>query len=144
MLAFTALKKKIDDFHESLPLIEMMTHPAMENRHWENLEKITNYTFNIDDELSLKSVIQAPLLKYKEEIEVGKTLVGVSTEPKPTKEKDIEAKLKSIINEWGSIVFKFTQFKNRGEILLKDSSEIMTKLEDSLVLISSLIINRLI
>ena len=73
MLAFTALKKKIDDFHESLPLIEMMTHPAMENRHWENLEKITNYTFNIDDELSLKSVIQAPLLKYKEEIEVGKT-----------------------------------------------------------------------
>jgi hypothetical protein len=50
----------------------MMAHPAMENRHWENLEKITNHTFNIEDEFSLKSVIQAPLLKFKEEIEVRK------------------------------------------------------------------------
>jgi hypothetical protein len=72
LLAFNALKKKIDDFHESLPLIEMMAHPAMEIRHWENLEKITNHTFNIEDEFSLKSAIQAPLLKFKEEIEVRK------------------------------------------------------------------------
>ena len=52
-----------------------------------------------------------------------------------TKEKDIEAKLKSIASEWNNVVFKFMQFKNRGNILLKDTSEITTKLEDSLILI---------
>ena len=71
-LAFTTLKKKIEDFHESLPLVEMMAHPSIQKRHWEHLEKITSYTFNIEDDFSLKSVIQAPLLTYKDEIEVGK------------------------------------------------------------------------
>jgi dynein heavy chain len=69
-LAFIALKKKIDDFHESLPLVEMMAHPSMQKRHWGHLESITGYTFNTEEEFSLKNVMQAPLLQNKEEIEV--------------------------------------------------------------------------
>jgi len=38
------------------------------------------------------------------------------------KEKDIEAKLKFVINDWSSHDFKFAIFKARGELLLKGTS----------------------
>ena len=69
-LAFTTLEKKIQDFERSLPIVELMAHPAMQKRHWMHLETITNYKYNIFDEFSLRNVIQAPLLQFKEEIEV--------------------------------------------------------------------------
>lgn len=60
------------------------------------------------------------------------------------KEKDIEAKLKNVINEWSAHVFNFAQFKTRGELLLKgsDTSEKIALMEDSLMVLGSIMSNR--
>ena len=60
------------------------------------------------------------------------------------KEKDIEAKLDGVINEWHSQELSFSSFKSRGELLLKgtETSEIVTLMEDSLMILSSLMSNR--
>lgn len=69
--AFIELKKKIDDFNETCPLLEMMANKAMKDRHWKRLEKLTGYPFDIySDEFTLKNVMEAPLLKYKDDVEV--------------------------------------------------------------------------
>lgn len=69
--AFIDLKQKIDDFNEMCPLLEMMANKAMKDRHWARLSKLTEYDFDIESEtFSLKNVIEAPLLKYKDDVEV--------------------------------------------------------------------------
>ena len=69
--AFLELKKKIDDFSESCPLLELMANKAMKERHWDRMAKLTGHTFDFDSEnFTLRDIMKAPLLKYKEDIEV--------------------------------------------------------------------------
>lgn len=62
------------------------------------------------------------------------------------KEQDIEFKLKQVIVDWAVINLQFAYFKQRGELLLKgiETAEIIALLEDSLMIISSLLANRYI
>jgi dynein heavy chain len=60
------------------------------------------------------------------------------------KELDIETKLNQIVADWSVINLQFSSFKQRGELLLKgiETAEIIAQLEDSLMVISSLLANR--
>ena len=69
--AFEDLRKKIDDFNETCPLLEMMANKAMQLRHWERIEGITGAKFEVEsDNFLLRNIMAAPLLQYKEDIEV--------------------------------------------------------------------------
>lgn len=135
--AFEDLRKTIDDFNEMVPLLELMTNKAMKPRHWQRMADLTGHPFEIEsDGFVLRNILDAPLLKYKEEIED----ICISA----VKEKDIEAKLKGVIAEWNGHEFRFGSFKNRGELLLRgdNTGEIITFMEDSLMVLSSLLSNR--
>nr|XP_038033594.1 dynein heavy chain 8, axonemal [Anas platyrhynchos] len=135
--AFLDLKKKIDDFSESCPLLEMMTDKAMKQRHWDRIAETTGHQFDIEsDTFCLRNIMEAPILQNKDDIED----ICISA----TKEKDIEAKLSQIADSWGNQFLSFSSFKGRGELLLKgtESSEIITSMEDSLMILGSLLSNR--
>ena len=42
------LKKKIDDFNYSAPLLELMANNGMKDRHWARLEEILGHKFDIE------------------------------------------------------------------------------------------------
>lgn len=70
--AFNDLKKRIDDFNETCPLLEMMANKAMLDRHWKRLEEITSHSFDVESEsFQLRNIMEAPLLQFREDIEVS-------------------------------------------------------------------------
>ncbi|XP_062284222.1 dynein axonemal heavy chain 8-like [Scomber scombrus] len=135
--AFLDLKKTIDDFSESCPLLEMMANKSMMRRHWDRITNLTGHEFEVESStFTLKNIMEAPLLKYKEDIED----ICISA----VKEKDIEAKLSQVKEVWSGQTLSLNTFKDRGELMLKgaDTTEILTMLEDSLMVLGSLLSNR--
>lgn len=135
--AFHALKATIDDFNDMCPLLELMANKAMKPRHWQRIMEVTKHTFEFDTAgFSLKNILEAPIRQYKEHIED----ICISA----MKEKDIEAKLKQVTNEWSMHELQFMTFNNRGELLLRGdtTAETIGQLEDSLMVLGSLMSNR--
>ncbi|KAI4809667.1 hypothetical protein KUCAC02_018534 [Chaenocephalus aceratus] len=135
--AFMDLKKTIDDFSESCPLLEMMASKSMMRRHWDRITGLTGHHFEVESvTFTLRNIMEAPLLKYKDDIED----ICISS----IKEKDIDAKLIQVKEVWSVQLLSLINFKDRGELMLKaaDTTEILTFLEDSLMVLGSLLSNR--
>ncbi|XP_061653536.1 dynein axonemal heavy chain 8-like isoform X1 [Phyllopteryx taeniolatus] len=135
--AFMDLKKTIDDFNELCPLLEMMTNKSMIRRHWDQISNLTGHTFEVESPTcTLDNIMEAPLLKYKDDIED----ICISA----VKERDIEAKLSGVKAVWHDMNLTLMDFKDRGELMLRgsDTTEILTTLEDSLMVLGSLLSNR--
>ncbi|KAM4587304.1 dynein axonemal heavy chain 8-like [Odontesthes bonariensis] len=135
--AFLDLKRTIDDFNESCPLLELMANKSMMRRHWDRIGDLTGHQFEVESKtFMLKNIMEAPLLKYKDDIED----ISISA----VKEKDIEAKLSQVKDLWSGQTLSLMTFKDRGELMLKgaETAEILTILEDSLMVLGSLLSNR--
>uniref|UniRef100_T1J281 AAA+ ATPase domain-containing protein n=1 Tax=Strigamia maritima TaxID=126957 RepID=T1J281_STRMM len=135
--AFITLKKMIDDFSDISPLLELMSNKAMKSRHWQRIMEVIGCHIDIEsNNCTLRVILEAPILQHKEDIED----ICISA----VKEKDIEAKLRQVTNEWGYTELTFASFKTRGELLLRgdNTAEIITRMEDSLVILGSLLNNR--
>ena len=135
--AFLELKKIVDTLTATVPLLEMMSSKALQQRHWDSIQSIAKTTFNLDPEMFyLKNLLDAPLNENREDIEDVCTAA--------IKELDIDSKLKAVVSEWEDKIFTLASFKTRGNLVLKPAatSEIISQMEDSLMTLASLMSNR--
>ena len=124
--AFIELKRTVDDFLESLPLVEQLAHPSLRPRHWTQLMELTGKTLNVTSEnFKLSTLLEAGLLDCAEDVEdIANSAV---------KELGIETKLAELSADWSCKTLTFAQFKNRGLITLNGgaTAELMEALEET-------------
>ena len=65
--AYIDLKKVVDDFLQSLPLVQMLAHTSMRSRHWQQLMSLTNKHLAVgSDSFKLIHLLEADLLECRE------------------------------------------------------------------------------
>ncbi|KAI8902513.1 dynein heavy chain and region D6 of dynein motor-domain-containing protein [Globomyces pollinis-pini] len=135
--SFTELKNIVDNMASLVPLLEMMSNKAMQQRHWDSIMSITKTELNLDPEMFyVKTLLDAPLIEHQEDLEDVCTAA--------VKEAEIEIKLKATVTDWEDKIFTLGPFKTRGNLVLKPSAtaEIISQMEDSLMTLASLLSNR--
>ena len=129
----------MDDFLQSLPLVQMLAHTSMRSRHWQQLMSLTNKHLAVgSDSFKLIHLLEAELLECREDVEdIANSAV---------RELAIEDKLASISDEWADEQLAFAQFKSRGPIALKgvETAELMEKLEETMMNLGSMAASRYI
>ena len=135
--AFIELKRLIDDFVETLPLVEQLSHPSMRNRHWTQLQQQSGRQLNVySDTFKLSTLLEADLLAIQEDVEdISNSAV---------KELQIEEKLAVVQEDWADCQLIFQNFKSRGPICLQQgpTMELLEKLEESQMNLGSMLASR--
>ncbi len=137
--AYIELKKTVDDFLESLPLIELLANPSLRPRHWAALEELTGQKLNVgSDTFKLSSLLDAGLLNHGDDVEEIATSA--------VKELAIEGKLQAIADDWSARTLTFGAFKSRGNLVLDGgaTAEMMEALEESQMALGSMLASRFV
>jgi dynein heavy chain, axonemal len=61
---YRLMEEKLKAMSTSLPLVGDLAHPAMRDRHWEQLMRATGKTFVKDDKFSLGALLNLGLHNY--------------------------------------------------------------------------------
>ena len=137
--AYIDLQNKIDNFVDVMVVLEALSNPAVQECHWKQIIEITGCELDIDpDVFRLGHVFDAGLLDHKEDIH---DICNAAEH-----EAKILSKLHEIELDWQTTEFTFANFKDMKDILLKgaETNEIVTKIEDSIVALSTLNSNRFV
>ncbi len=135
--AHSLTKQSLDMFQELFPLLKQLSTGAMRPRHWLELGRVTSSSLPVDvDLMKVSHLIAANLLEHKITVEEIATVA--------VKELQLETRLNAIGDEWAEQVFTFTNFKNRGPIILKgqETQEMLEKLEDAQMVLGSFLNSR--
>lgn len=135
--AFTEVKKSVDEFVATVPLLRLLIHPCMRSRHWTMLMNATGKHLNVGGEsFRLFNILDANLLEKKRDVEeISKAARS---------ELQIEERFTLILEEWTDCALEFAEFKDRGCIVLGDSATtaMMERLDETQMNISSMLNSR--
>ncbi|KAL0246743.1 hypothetical protein GEMRC1_007950 [Eukaryota sp. GEM-RC1] len=133
---YSAVEAILDNFQESIPLIQNLKSDALRPRHWEKLMEVTGQHFDAESKsFTLGSIFKMELHNYTESIS---EIVGHAS-----RELQIETALRDIEVLWRHFQFEIASYAPRedsGEksFILKGVDEITPHLEESLTTIQSM------
>uniref|UniRef100_A0A8C3GR01 Dynein axonemal heavy chain 1 n=1 Tax=Cairina moschata TaxID=8855 RepID=A0A8C3GR01_CAIMO len=111
-------RDKIEEFRLYIPLIQGLHNPGMRNRHWEMLSEAINIDIKLEPDLTLCRCLEMKLLDHIESI--------------------TKVVLNKMENEWSSVSFTVSLYKDTGTFILKNTDEASQLLDDHIVMIQSM------
>lgn len=68
--AYDKVREDMEFFAQKLPLLELMSDPAIQEEQWIEMEQVTGYKFDSHSEnFTLSAILEAPLLQFTSELE---------------------------------------------------------------------------
>uniref|UniRef100_A0A8C3GQP8 Dynein axonemal heavy chain 1 n=1 Tax=Cairina moschata TaxID=8855 RepID=A0A8C3GQP8_CAIMO len=114
-------RDKIEEFRLYIPLIQGLHNPGMRNRHWEMLSEAINIDIKLEPDLTLCRCLEMKLLYLKIKLLIPLFQV-----------------LNKMENEWSSVSFTVSLYKDTGTFILKNTDEASQLLDDHIVMIQSM------
>ncbi|XP_044040597.1 dynein axonemal heavy chain 2-like isoform X2 [Siniperca chuatsi] len=130
-------KNKIDQFKRIIPLIADLRNPAMRDRHWKQICKDLQCSFDhTSTEFTLENIISLGFDKYADKIcEIS----GAAS-----KELSIEKGLEDITKTWEETFLDIEPYKDEGHYRLRGTEEVFQALEDNQVVLSTMKASRFV
>jgi len=70
--AYGDLVQTVEGLRELCPIVELLAHPAMRDRHWNLISQCTSHSFPFESPtFCLQNIVDAPILLHKESVEVS-------------------------------------------------------------------------
>ncbi|XP_053319883.1 dynein axonemal heavy chain 2 [Spea bombifrons] len=122
---------RIDHFKRTMPLISDLRNPALRERHWNQVKKETQGTFDhTAEDFTLEKIVALGLDQHVEKISEISTAA--------TKELSIEEALEHISKTWEVTVLDIVPHKDKGHHRLRGTDEVFQALEDNQVSLSTM------
>nr|CCC47395.1 putative dynein heavy chain, fragment [Trypanosoma vivax Y486] len=130
---FPDVQQVILNFHSSLPFLAKLKSPALKQRHWVELMRVTSKQFAIE-QINLDDFIAMELYRFTEEID-GIVLAAA-------RELAVEKDIASVKEYWFKAEFVTVQYEPRkGDVrchVLSDTSEIQEAVDDNILKMQSI------
>ncbi|XP_033642613.1 dynein heavy chain 3, axonemal-like [Asterias rubens] len=125
MRASVTIKAKLEKFKLNMPLIGALCNPGIKKRHWDMMSEKVGFNMQPTNETPLLEMLQMGLEKYLED------LGEISSQA--SKEFALEKALSKMKEDWETVHFNFTQYKDTGLSILSSPEDVQVLLEDHIV-----------
>ena len=133
-LPFIKLRKVIEGFKESVPLIEKLKNPAIQDRHWKRIIEETGR----QDDINLKTITLGQVFKLElQNFQEAVDAIVVEA----IQEASNEAKIVKIEQEWKIAQFEVVKYKKGNEErgwVLRAADDIKGMLEDDILTLQNI------
>lgn len=110
----------VKDFRIGVYMISIMCNPALKERHWDEMSSIAGYDVTPDAGTTIRKLQEAGLIDLLDQFEI----VSVSA----NKELQLQQNLEAMIQEWKSVTFTLSPFKETGIMILSQLDDIQVRL----------------
>ncbi|XP_025198734.1 LOW QUALITY PROTEIN: dynein heavy chain 3, axonemal-like [Melanaphis sacchari] len=119
------VRSQVDDFKKYLPVLDTICNPGIHNRHWVEISKSVGVDLHPDDSSTLSQMIDIGLLDCIEKLEE----IGVIA----SREYSFEQNLQKMKEEWLTIEFEFSPYRESGISILTALDDIQVMLDDHIL-----------
>jgi dynein heavy chain len=140
-VAAKAVKAKVSEFQDSIPLLQDLRHDALRPRHWARLGELTGHTFDTSDgaQQTLSGLFTLRLSRFAAQI------ASITTGAR--KELSIEKGLHEITQVWRATNFSLSKYQkgttDRGYVL-RGVDDVLVTLEDNMMNLATMASSRFV
>eukprot|EP00002_Diphylleia_rotans_P022035 TRINITY_DN430_c0_g2_i1.p1 TRINITY_DN430_c0_g2~~TRINITY_DN430_c0_g2_i1.p1 ORF type:complete len:4080 (+),score=854.57 TRINITY_DN430_c0_g2_i1:199-12438(+) len=131
---YKELLDEIKVFQSACPIVGLLRHPSMRDRHWEMLIKATGVPITVSEKTTLQQLIDLELPKHEKEVE---RIVDIAM-----KEEKIEANLNKLEKHWKNVTVTFSDHKSTNLKLVSMREEDFESLEEHQVLVQTMLVSK--